>query len=81
MATSKAPGSAGAHLGSETAGLTSCWINPGRKKLAGETLWLALMPLQPDNAIVATAIAANGIRRFALLMARHYKFGGLDGNS
>ena len=23
------------------------WISPGRKKLAGETVWLPLMPPQP----------------------------------
>ena len=28
----------------------SFFNSPGRKKLAGETLWLALMPLQPAPA-------------------------------
>jgi hypothetical protein len=38
---------------------------PGRKKDAGETVWLALMPPQPAVAS-ATNIASNGIFQFNL---------------
>jgi hypothetical protein len=34
----------------------SAFINPGRRKVAGETLWLAFMPLQP--AVSSNALHA-----------------------
>ena len=33
--------------------------SPGRKKLAGETLWVVLIPLQPLIKITAGSIARN----------------------
>jgi len=38
----------------------SFFRSPGRKKLAGETLWLALMPLQPAPA---SGSAASRVKR------------------
>ena len=37
---------------------------PGRKKSRGETLWLALMPLQPaaNNPIAASIASLNNFR-------------------
>jgi hypothetical protein len=37
----------------------SALINPGRKKLAGETLWLALMPPHPAPKSASTAGIAS----------------------
>ena len=47
------PGKAGAFVFGGSA-----MSSPGRKKLAGETLWLVLMPLQPalDNAVTASTV-------------------------
>jgi hypothetical protein len=46
---------------------TSLRISPGKKKLAGETVWLALMPLQPAQANAsARSIATSMILQFNL---------------
>jgi hypothetical protein len=37
----------------------SFFMRPGRKKLAGETLWLVLMPLQPVNVSGQAASAVS----------------------
>jgi len=51
---------------SKVGGGVAC-INPGKRKLAGETLWLALMPPQPAPPVaLATSIANHRIFHFNL---------------
>lgn len=53
---------------------------PGRKKSAGETLWLVLMPLQPVPNPAHTANIASGNKLRLNLTCHQYKSVRHDGN-
>ncbi len=59
----------------------AAWPKPGRKKLAGDTLCEALMPLQPAPSATNAGQSASQKCFPSSFKRAHYRYGPLDGNT